>query len=96
MYSKFLPFTPAGENIYNKRAKRELPVTSQSLHYHHPPTIMHLLQTKTANNSVMHIGTNMIFGGILEGVQIIYYNIIILINKRNFDCATLDARVKVE
>ena len=30
--------------------------------------ILHLLQMKTANNSVLHIGTIMIFGGILEGV----------------------------
>ena len=31
-------------------------------------TYLHLLQEQTANNSVMHIGTIMIFGGILEGV----------------------------
>ena len=33
---------------------------------------LRLLQTKTANNSVMHIGTTMIFCGILEGVWPIY------------------------
>ena len=40
-------------------------------------------------NSVMHIGTIMIFGGILEGV---WPNN----NQKNVDCATSYARVKVE
>ena len=31
-------------------------------------TNLHLLQTKNGNNSVMHVGAIMIFGGILEGV----------------------------
>ena len=51
-------------------------------------TNLHLLQTKTANNLVMHIGTLMIFGGILEGV---WPNN----NQKNFDYATSDARVKM-
>ena len=32
---------------------------------------LHLSHTKTGNNSVTHIGANMIFGGILEGVWLI-------------------------
>ena len=52
-------------------------------------TNLHLLQMKTAHNSVLNIGTTMIFGRILEGV----WPVII---KRNFDCATLDAEIKVE
>ena len=49
---------------------------------------LNLLQKKTAVNSVQHIGTIMIFGGILEGVWPIN-------NKRKFDSTTSDARVKV-
>ena len=41
---------------------------------------MHLLQTKAANDSVIHIGTLMSFGGILVGVWSI-----------NVHCATTDA-----
>ena len=48
---------------------------------------LHLLQTKTAVNSIKHISTIMNFNGILEGV------LPINITKRNFDCATSDARV---
>ena len=36
------------------------------------PINLHLLQTKTANNSVMPIGKIMIFGGILKGVWSMY------------------------
>ena len=44
---------------------------------------------KKGNNSIMHIGSIMVFGGILEGVWPIY-------NQKKFLCVTSDARVKVE
>ena len=52
---------------------------------------LHLSHTKTGNNSVTHIGANMIFGGILEGVWPIN-------NQSKFLLCdfSLDARVKVE
>ena len=47
---------------------------------------LHLLQMKTANNSVMHIGTNMILVKYKRGFGL-------LIIKRNFYCATSDVRL---
>ena len=47
---------------------------------------LHLFKRKTANDSVMHIGTIMILGGILEGVLPID-------NRKNVDCVTSHARL---
>ena len=50
---------------------------------------LHLWQKKTANNTIMDIGTIMIFGGILEVVWPVN-------NQKNVYCTISDARIKVE
>ena len=50
---------------------------------------LHLLPKKAANNLAMHVGTTIIFGGILEGVRPIN-------NQKIIGCTTWDALENVE